>query len=595
MSLYVLSLNIGAAPIDPEVLLAALKIAVGAFAAAALVLLVKAGVSPLRRSIGTVLAFISAAGAWSTGALLSRWTLSPVIFAALGIALFALGFFLNTRKADTPRSVRLSWAALCLTGALLWTNFGTFHGDRVFHHWEIFHYYLGAKYFPELGYDNLYDCVLLAGVSDGRDLRHLAGQRRDLETNTVESAHRAVDRSLECREGFKPERWAAFRHDVRLMRSFSHPGMWAAQLTDHGYNASPTWTAVGYPLANIGWRDLPPPDHLVPATTNPALSDPAVRRAAVQRFRVDRHRFAQTIAGLAAIDFALYGLLFGIFFWAFGLEALAIALFVFGAGQPWEYGWTGGSFGRSFFMFFAAGGLALARRGYPGSAGVILAASTSMRIFPGATLFGSAATVLSRAVRRKASDPGTRNHARLLIGATLGIVAIGAVTAAVVGTHAFSQFARNTAVHEATQMGNLVGLPRLIGWSPFEPGAFAFGSHPGNIAGCAVYAAALGLAGWAILKYGRRLQPWEAAALGPAFALTLVNMTCYYGVFLVLLAPLALQSRFRTAVLVFGVLATQVLELFPGLGDTRYIFLSAGLLAVAWTVVIDRLRINPAV
>ncbi|MBC7173557.1 MAG: hypothetical protein H5U40_14045, partial [Polyangiaceae bacterium] len=39
-----------------------------------------------------------------------------------------------------------------------WGQLGqrAFHGAGYVHHWETFHYVLGSKYFPELGYDGLY-------------------------------------------------------------------------------------------------------------------------------------------------------------------------------------------------------------------------------------------------------------------------------------------------------------------------------------------------------------------------------------------------------------------------------------------------------
>ena len=65
-----------------------------------------------------------------------------------------------------------------------YTNFGHFHGGGLVHHWEQFHYFLGSKYFPEVGYDGIY----AASVAAERELDR--GQRiqshvRDLRTNDV--------------------------------------------------------------------------------------------------------------------------------------------------------------------------------------------------------------------------------------------------------------------------------------------------------------------------------------------------------------------------------------------------------------------------
>ena len=50
-----------------------------------------------------------------------------------------------------------------------WWNLGAFHfGHRYVHTPEFFHYYLGAKYFDELGYTRLYDCAAAVEVEHGR-------------------------------------------------------------------------------------------------------------------------------------------------------------------------------------------------------------------------------------------------------------------------------------------------------------------------------------------------------------------------------------------------------------------------------------------
>ena len=41
-------------------------------------------------------------------------------------------------------------------------NFGSFHFGNYIHIWDTFHYYVGSKYFKELSYDRLYECVAVA-------------------------------------------------------------------------------------------------------------------------------------------------------------------------------------------------------------------------------------------------------------------------------------------------------------------------------------------------------------------------------------------------------------------------------------------------
>jgi hypothetical protein len=44
---------------------------------------------------------------------------------------------------------RAGLLVLAFAGGYAWTMWGTFHGNRAIHFWDTFHYYAGAKYFPE--------------------------------------------------------------------------------------------------------------------------------------------------------------------------------------------------------------------------------------------------------------------------------------------------------------------------------------------------------------------------------------------------------------------------------------------------------------
>ena len=73
-------------------------------------------------------------------------------------------------------------------GLAAFFNFGSLHhySDRGFvNRWELFHYHLGSKYFPELGYDGLYAASLLAQRETAPEIR-VGGRIRDLSTNRLE-------------------------------------------------------------------------------------------------------------------------------------------------------------------------------------------------------------------------------------------------------------------------------------------------------------------------------------------------------------------------------------------------------------------------
>jgi len=63
-------------------------------------------------------------------------------------------------------------------------NFGSFHFGNYFHVWDTFHYYVGSKYFKEMSYDRLYECVAgrrLRGPEAAPSCR--AAQIMNLRTN----------------------------------------------------------------------------------------------------------------------------------------------------------------------------------------------------------------------------------------------------------------------------------------------------------------------------------------------------------------------------------------------------------------------------
>ena len=124
-------------------------------------------------------------------------------------------------------------------------NFGQFRYFSFVHYHDFLHYYLGSKYFAELRHTRLYRCLAAADVEDGL----AAGVRnrwiRNLETNEAEPGTALVSTSTRCSLDFTPERWAAFRDDVRWFRARFMPQGWDSVFMDHGYNATPVWTVIG--------------------------------------------------------------------------------------------------------------------------------------------------------------------------------------------------------------------------------------------------------------------------------------------------------------------------------------------------------------
>lgn len=160
---------------------------------------------------------------------------ATLLLVAMAVALPALAVFLVGRR----RGRWIMLLAVIMAVAVYGQARNRF--QRRLHH--NFHYYLGAKYFDELGYDQLYNCAAAA-------LPNRWGSfYRDL---TTYGYHYGKANVPTCRAPFSAERWQAFVADVEWLRSqpASRPQMWSILMLDKGYNGSPSLTAASSWLAN---------------------------------------------------------------------------------------------------------------------------------------------------------------------------------------------------------------------------------------------------------------------------------------------------------------------------------------------------------
>jgi len=106
-----------------------------------------------------------------------------------------------------------------------------------------YHYFMGSKYFSELGYYSLYRYTLLADkesavprLDDLKEIRHLEDLSRVSASQAIEKARK------EKKEYFSEERWQEFKKDWRPMARGSET--WGRKLNDHGFNPPPFWNVI---------------------------------------------------------------------------------------------------------------------------------------------------------------------------------------------------------------------------------------------------------------------------------------------------------------------------------------------------------------
>ena len=275
--------------------------------------------------------------------------------ALLACALLGWGVWLENRgRPNEHRKLRDRLLALVgLISFACYFNFGLFHFRNYVHQWDTFHYYVGSKYFKEMSYDRLYECVAVADSEDP-SLRRRVELRKvmNLRTNMMEGTEQILAHPERCKDHFTPERWAMFKHDVAHFRGKHDVKRWEEAQTDHGFNGSPVWTIMGKTLANLS-----------PASDS-------------------------QIDFLTKIDpLFIFGLTF-MSLWAFGWRTTCVALAVFATNFPSRFYWTGGAFLRWDWLFYFVGGICLVKKDKPLLGGFFLGYSTLLRIFPIFTFIG---------------------------------------------------------------------------------------------------------------------------------------------------------------------------------------------------------------
>lgn len=102
--------------------------------------------------------------------------------------------------------------------------------------WSWYHYYLGSKYFEELGYTKLYDQTV-AVDGEGEQMFAPLKDLRDLRTYRREPMNYLQRVRI---EGWSHERWRDFSKDVGFFQPRFKVRDWKRILRDRGYNATPT-------------------------------------------------------------------------------------------------------------------------------------------------------------------------------------------------------------------------------------------------------------------------------------------------------------------------------------------------------------------
>ena len=441
--------------------------------------------------------------------------------------------------------------ALAVLSLAAFFQFSHYSYPGYFHRWDVFHYYVGSKYAPELGYKKLYACTAVADAETG-DAEHVAQRRmRVLEDDSVSLAGAALSTAATCKQRFSAGRWAEFRSDIAWFRRVSGGGeWWELMQLDHGFNASPVWAATGHAISN---RVTP----------------------SIAHFR-----------WLAAIDVALMGGCLLLLWWAFGWRIAALATVFWGSQAPAELYWTGGAFLRQDWLFACVLGVALLRKRYFFGAGAALAYAALVRAFP-VLLFSGLLVLMLRelVITRRLSI----RYRRLIAGAVTCAALLIPWGASVRGFRAYDEFVDHIGMHAQTPITNHMSLRTLFSASPnirlvelqdarqldrIEPWIRARRARLDEYRVAYWLTAAALLAGFAYTVWRLRTA-WLAVCLGMLPILSVTDPSCYY-YSLWLLAAVASRARRSLEMAALGLAATsQIVALRFRPPDERYYAMAA--------------------
>jgi hypothetical protein len=433
-------------------------------------------------------------------------------WAAAFAALVLLAWWASPRYRALRRACDGLLALCGLLALASWWNLGHFHFDQHVHIWEHYHYYIGAKYGPELRYARLYECTAAADLADGLRERVVKRPMRDLaRNNELGSSDAIVADPTRCTRHFSAQRWDDFRKDIRFFRGHFSQARWDESQNDHGYNGTPVWAIAGRFIADHG-----------------TLTWDKVER-------------------IAWIDSALLLVMWAVSWWAFGWRATCVALLWWGFNFPARYWWNGGSMLRFDWLFWMVIGICLLKKERHVGAGMALTYATLLRVFPAFVVAALVLKALGTMVRERRftlSGEHTRFAAGCIVAGCVLMPLSGWATG---GLDAWGEFAHNSEKHLRTPLTNNMGLKTVLGFD-YDTRAEAMREPEGKSSDpFAAWKAArahfydqrrpvligvLLLVCLMIARAGRREPDWVVACLGAGLIALSAELTCYYYGFL---------------------------------------------------------------
>ena len=435
--------------------------------------------------------------------------------AVAGTLLLGWGVWLRRKgRPDAHKKLRdRLLAGMGVLSLLCWWNLFHFHFDNYLHIWEHYHYYIGSKYFRELGYSRLYYCTAVADEEVGITHKDMT----NLVTNELERIT-TLDHDY-CKRHFTEARWQSFSRDIAFFRAqlgtrweTSKPSV----LEDHGYNATPVWGIAGTIFSS-----------LAPASSSYVM-----------------------FMGLLDSIFLLA--MWGVVVWAFGWRTACVAALYWGTNYPARYYWNGGAFLRMDWLVASIIGICLVKKKHMAAGGAALTYGALLRIFPGFIVVGLMLKAVARMVRER-KWVLSKEHWQFAKGCIAALALLIPLSAAIAGGgkrlgldawfggQGEQGFVENSAKHLHTPLTNNMGLKTIVAYEhdmraqrtrnqsladPFEiwKNARNRAFERRKILFGLLVVGFMVLLGWA----GEKADDWVVLCLGVGMIAVATELTCYY-------------------------------------------------------------------
>lgn len=472
-------------------------------------------------------------------------------------------FVVHRWRPLTSRRLDLSLLLLAILSVVNYSNYFAFHGERVFVHLhDVAHYYLGSKYYDELGYGDLYTAMLRA-EAENHDNRFKALEARDLTTYKRVHVRELLRRSDPVKARFSAQRWLQFRLDAEYFREGLGPH-YGKVLLDHGFNPTPVWALGGGLLTRQ-----------VPAGS------------------------ARGILWLTLLDPFLLALTFTCVLWAFGRQAALLAIFFFCIVFGSTFGWVGGAFLRYPWFFSVVCAFCCLKKRKYGLAGALLAVATMVRVFPIFFLAPLAAKAGLTLWRRlpNGSDPKSTSNPRswvralpgryLRLGTAFSGICLALFLATLTLPRGFDhwlEFRTNMQLHVRNIAPNVVGTTEILAhrWTSdalvTEQEFEVLKTRRHRIHQVQQILLFLPLCAWAAWT-ARRRSDLAAFLLACPLLLTGLSLAAYYYAFMALLVIHFRRDPGRLAAIFATETASYALRLFEPSDGRLFVYRS---IAVAW-------------